>query len=151
MGDNTIMSNRAVVYKTAPQMEHKAAQELREAGARAYVGRDRGSRRSPFTGKLKTPAPGYVFSDRSCSIAFAKHVGQKLGVVRKDELARLYIAKPQRRAETEANPYKPGQAAFKGEIPVTVASTSGRFCRIEWDMLGKRQTQSIHYTQLRPG
>jgi hypothetical protein len=81
---------------------------------------------------------------------FAKHLKRSIGSASKAELANLYIGRPQRRAE-EANPYKPGQAALKGEIPVTVASTSGRLCRIEWDMLGKRQTQSIHYTQLRPG
>lgn len=144
------MSNRAVVYRTAPNLEHKAAQELREAGARAYVARDRSTRRNPFTGKARATAPGYVFSDRVCAIMFAKHVKSKVGIASKAELANLYIARPKRRVE-EANPYTPGQSAYRGEIAVTIASTSGRFCRIEWDMLGKRQTQSIHYTQLRPG
>lgn len=144
------MSNRAVVYRTAPNLEHKAAQELREAGARAYVARDRSTKRNPFTGKARATAPGYVFSDRVCAIMFAKHVKSKVGVASKAELANLYIARPQRRAE-EVNPFSAGQPAYRGEIAVTVASTSGRFCRIEWDMLGKRQSQSIHYTQLRPG
>lgn len=145
------MSNRAVVYRTAPNLEHKAAQELREAGARAYVARDRSTKRNPFTGKARATAPGYVFSDRVCAIMFAKHVKSKVGIASKTELANLYIARPQRRADTDLNPYTAGQPAYRGEIAVTVASTSGRFCRIEWDMLGKRQTQSIHYTQLRPG
>lgn len=145
------MSNRAVVYRTAPQMEHKAAQELREAGARAYVARDRSTKRNPFTGKPRATAPGYVFSDRACHIAFAKHVKSKVGIASKNELANLYISRPVQRGAEVANPYQPGQTVYRGEIPAKVASTSGRFCRIEWDMLGKRQTQSIHYTQLRPG
>lgn len=145
------MSNRAVVYRTAPNLEHKAAQELREAGARAYVARDRSSKRNPFTGHARATAPGYVFSDRVCSIVFAKHVKPALGTASKSELANLYISRPQRRAETDQNPYHAGQPAYRGEIAVTVASTSGRFCLIEWTMLGKHQTQSIHYTQLRPG
>ena len=145
------MSNRAVVYRTAPNLEHKAAQELREAGARAYVGRDRSSKRNPFTGKPRATAPGYVFADRVCTMVFAKHVKSKVGEFSKVELGNLYIARPQRRVETDANPYRTGQPAYRGEIAVTVTNTSGRFCLIEWDMLGKRQTQSIHYTQLRPG
>ena len=144
-------NNRAVVYRTAPQMEHTAAQELREAGARAYVGRDRSAKRNPFTNKPRATAPGYVFSDRACHIAFAKHVKTPVGVASKTELANLYIGRPiQRRAE-EANPYSAGQTVLRGEIPAKVVSTSGRFCLIATDMLGKTHMQSIHYTQLRPG
>lgn len=145
------MSNRAVVYRTAPQMEHKAAQELREAGARAYVARDRSTKRNPFTGKPRATAPGYVFSDRACTIAFAKHVKSPVGTALKNEIANLYIARPVRRVETERNPYSAGQAVLRGEIPAKVVSTSGRFCLIETTMLGKTHTQSIHYTQIRPG
>ena len=146
------MSNRAVVvYRTAPNFEHKAAAELREAGARAYVARDRSTRRNPFTGKPRATAPCYVFSDRTCSIAFAKHVKSLLGTASKAELANLYISRPQRRAETDQNPYRAGQPAFRGETAVMVTSTSGRFCCVEYDMCGKRHSQSIHYTQLRPG
>ncbi len=144
------MSNRAVVYRTAPNLEHKAAQELREAGARAYVARDRSTKRNPFTGKARATAPGYVFSDRVCAIMFAKHVKSKVGIALKSELSNLYLARPRRQSE-EVVPFAPGDSALRGEIPVKVVAISGRFCRIEWDMLGKRQTQSIHYTQLRPG
>ena len=152
------MSNRAVVYRTAPNLEHKAAAELREAGARAYVARDRSTKRNPFTGKPRATAPGYVFSDRVCTIMFAKHVKPSIGTASKAELANLYIGRPQRRAE-EANPFKQGDVVSfpnlvlpdGSPMPVTIASTSGRFCCVQWDMLGKRQTQSIHYTQLRPG
>ena len=146
------MSNRAVVvYRTAPNLEHKAAAELREAGARAYVARDRSTRRNPFTRQPRATAPGYVFSDRACTIAFAKHVKSSIGSASKAEMANLYIGRPQRRADTDQNPYRAGQPAFRGETAVTVTSTSGRFCCIEYDMCGKRHSQSIHYTQLRPG
>ena len=140
----------AVVYRTAPQMEHKAAQELREAGARAYVARDRATKRNPFTGKPRATAPGYVFSDRSCQIAFAKHVKSKVGIASKSELARLYLGRPQPAPRAE-NPFKVGDAAFRGELAVKVISTSGRACLIAFDLCGKTHTQSIHYTQLRPG
>ena len=146
------MSNRAVVvYRTAPNLEHKAAAELREAGARAYVARDRSTKRNPFTRQRRATAPGYVFSDRACTIAFAKHVKSSIGSASKAELANLYIRRPQRRADTDQNPFRAGQPAFRGETAVMVTSTSGRFCCIEWDMCGKRHSQSIHYTQLRPG
>lgn len=145
------MSKITVVYRTAPQQEHKAAQELREAGARAYVGRDRGSRRNPFTGKPRATAPGYVFSDRACALAFAKHVKSKVGIASKSDLGRLYLARPQRRADTDTNPFKVGDTAIKGEMAVKIVSTSGRACLIAFEMMGKTHTQSIHYTQLRPG
>ena len=146
------MSNRAIVYRSCRNSEYKAADELREAGARAYVPPDRSSKkRNRCTRKPRVTAPGYVFADRVCSIAFAKHVKSKVGSATRAELANLYIGRPQRRAETDINPYRPGQTAFRGEIAVTVTSTSGRCCCIEWDMCGKRQSQSIHYTQLRPG
>ena len=145
------MSNRAFVYLTSRDSEHKAATELRQAGARAYVPPDRSKKRGVFTRKPRVTAPGYVFCDRVCSIAFAKHVKSSIGSASKADLANLYISRPQRLAETDINPYRAGQPAFRGEIAVTVAGTSGRFCRIEWDMCGKRQSQAIHYTQLRPG
>lgn len=139
------MSNRAVVYKTASNYEGKACRELAELGINAIAPWDESGDRAKIT------APGYIFAAREVRHAFLKHVrGKPLGTASVADVARLYVLKPKRRAE-EANPYQPGQTVLKGEIPVTIASTSGRFCLIEWDMLGKRQSQSIHYTQLRPG
>lgn len=145
------MSNRAVVYRSSRNSEYKAADELREAGARAYVPPDRSKKRNPWTRKPRATAPGYVFCDRACTIPFAKHVKSAIGSASKAELANLYISRPQRRAEADQNPYRAGQPAFRGQIAVTVMSTSGRFCCIAWDMCGKRQSQAIHYSQLRPG
>ena len=70
-------------FRVAPQMEFKAAREIREAGGRAYVPRDR-------TEKRKTPtARGYVFAN--FKPAFAKHARSPIGAVRTAELSRLYI------------------------------------------------------------
>jgi hypothetical protein len=140
----------AIVYRTPPQSEHKAAQELREAGIRAYVPRDRGSRRSPFTGKHLSPCPGYVFARGALASAYAKHVRAPLGIVDKSELHRLYIGRPKRRA-TEALPYTIGQTVRIGEVTGTVRDIRGRHCIVETVMFGKHHSQAIHYTQLRPG
>lgn len=129
-------------YRVPPLCEWKAAQELREAGVRAYVPRDPAANR-------KTPvARGYVFSAHKP--AFAKHVRGRVGTVTTAELARLYL-KRQRRAKEEANPYTVGQAVYRGEVPATVISISGRMCVVRTMMLGKDITQALHYSQLRPG
>lgn len=139
------MSNRAVVYRTASNYEGKACRELQRLGINAIAPWDESGKRAKVT------APGYIFAQREVTNAFIKHVKNKVGLASVADVARLYVMKPKRRVETDFNPFKSGQPAYRGEIAVTVASTSGRFCLIEWDMLGKRQSQSIHYTQLRPG
>lgn len=137
--------SHTVVYRTASNFEHKAARELQELGIPAAVPYD-------DTGKRKrVTAPGYVFAGRELHAAFVKHVRHKVGTARIDEVARLYLTKPKRRAEDDVNPYQAGDRATKGEIEVEVISTSGRSCLIAYEMLGKRHTQAIHYTQLRPG
>ncbi len=128
-------------YRVPPLCERKAAQELREHGVRAYVPRDRNDRRrSPI-------ARGYVFT--TSKPAFAKHVRSKVGDCERSEVLRL--CPKLRRQARQGNPFRPGDTAIKGEITVRVASVSGRACRIEWIMLGKTHSQSVHYTQLRPG
>lgn len=129
-------------YRVPPQLEFKAARELRDAGIRAYVPRD-------TTSKRKAPvARGYVFARHKP--AFAKHVANPIGPVTSQELARLYLERQRRRSE-ERNPYSIGQAVYRGEIPAKVIGISGRTCIIEVMMLGKPHPQAIHYTQLRPG
>ena len=135
---------KAVVYKTLSNFEHKAARELQQHGINAVVPYD-------DTGKRRrTTAPGYVFAGRELHAAFVKHVGHKVGHASTDAIARLYLFKPKAPPRAE-NPFKPGDTAIRGELAVKVVSTSGRACLIAWDMLGKTHTQSIHYTQLRPG
>jgi hypothetical protein len=129
-------------YRVPPMCEWKAAQELREAGVRAYVPRD------PAASRKAPVARGYVFSAHKP--AFAKHLRGRVGTVTAAELARLYLRR-QRRAKDEPNPYKAGQAVYRGEVPATVVSTSGRMCVVRTMMLGKEITQALHYSQLRPG
>ena len=135
------MSNTIAAYRTPPMMERKALAELREAGSRAYLPRDRNDpRRSPI-------ARGYVFTNYKP--AFAKHVKSKVGECDRSEVLRL-CPKLRREARIE-NPFKAGDSAYRGELSVKVVNTSGRACLIAWTMLGKEHKQSIHYTQLRPG
>ena len=144
------MSNRALVYRTAPNAEHKAAQELREAGIRAYVPRDRGGKRNPFTGKRPATAPGYVSASSALSSAYAKHVRAPLGSVDKAELQRLYIERPQRRAMVRV-PYTIGQEVMHGEVPGVVAAIEDEVCIVATVMFHKQHLQPVHYSRLRPG
>ena len=145
------MSNRALVYRTPPNAEHKAAQELREAGIRAYVPRDRGGKKSPFTGKRPAPAPGYVFAREALYSAFAKHVrGKPLGIVTTAELGRLYLVRPQRRV-AEAIPFSIGQSVRVGELAGTITEIRGRMCIVLVSLFGKTHSQALHYSRIRPG
>lgn len=139
------MSTHLIAYRTAPQMERKAAAELRQAGIKACIPLDLSA------GRRAPTARGYVFARAVYSNAFAKHVkGRPIGVVAKDELARLYLARTRRQSEVSV-PFAVGQSVLKGEVPGVVVSISGRICRVETTMLGKTHTVSIHYSQLRPG
>lgn len=81
-----------IAFKVPPQQEWKAARELREAGIKAYVPRDHGSKR-------KAPiARGYVFSN--AKPAFAKHVKAAIGPVSGADLARLYLKRQAKLAQT---------------------------------------------------
>jgi hypothetical protein len=134
----------AILYKAPPNREKAAAREIERQGINAIVPWDETGKRARVT------APGYVFAGSAVDTSYTKHVRQRMGAVSIADIAAMYIRKPERRSDAE-NPFEPGQKALKGDIPVTVVHVSGRLCRIEWDMLGKRQTQSIHYSQLRPG
>ena len=86
------------VYRTAPQQEFKAAQELRDHGIRAYVPRD-------HTVKRRAPvARGYVFA--RCKPAFAKHVRSRIGEVHVGELARIYMRR--QHTSTSSTRFNPG-------------------------------------------
>lgn len=93
-------------FRTAPQKEHKAAQELREAGHKAYVPRQRTRRRSAFTGKFWPVAPRYVISDATVRSVWAKHVGGPIGPVPPHQLARLYENRPSK--QQTADKFKAG-------------------------------------------
>lgn len=138
-----------IVYRTAPNAEHRAAAELRDAGIKALVPRDRNGKRNPFTKAKPTIAPGYVFAAKAYRNAFAKHVKGALGAVTRAEIGRLYVKR--KFAAGPSNPYAIGQAVLLGEVPATIASTNRAMCTIALTMLGKPHLQTLHYSRLRPG
>lgn len=140
-----------IAYRVAPNCEHRAATELRQAGIKAYVPRDRGGRRNPFTKARPAPAPGYVFAERHYRPAFEKHVKSAVGTVAKDDIGRLYLRRHVIRRADEACPYHVGQTVRVGEVPATVIEIRGRTCIVETMLLGKQHRQAISYAQLRPG
>lgn len=112
----TIMST-ITAYRVPPQMEFKAARELRQAGNRAYLPTER-------HGKRKAPvARGYIFADGKP--AEATHVRTAVGLVQRPELIRLY---PRRdRGHTAPEPFKAGDRV---EIKVgTFANLIGTLAR----------------------
>ncbi len=67
------MTTTLIAYRTPPNYEKRAAEEIEQQGATATVPwDDSGSR-------VKVTAPGYVFSSRAVSRAFTKHVREYLG------------------------------------------------------------------------
>jgi len=121
-----------LVSTPKPCQRKKLVGEIRGSKHRAYAPKDAGN---------------YTFSN--ALPAFCKHVATVIGEVPRKDIGRLY---PKRQRRTEfLNPFTVGQKAYRGEVSVTVQDVRGRSCIISWEMLGKRMTQAIHYTQLRPG
>lgn len=128
-------------YRTAPQKELKAAQELREAGHKAYVPRQRLRRRSAFTGKFWPVAPRYVISDATVRSVWAKHVGGPLGPVPPNQLARLYENRPSK--DQTADKFKAGDEVIikrgKHEVEmqgVVVKPRKGGYT-VKFELFGK--------------
>lgn len=92
------MTATLTAYRVPPQMEFKAAKELRDNGHRAYLPTERqGKRKSPV-------ARGYIFADGKPPEA--KHVRQRIGDVQRAALIRLY---PRRdRGHEQPEPFKVG-------------------------------------------
>ncbi len=136
-----------IAYRVAPNTEHRAAGELRQAGIRAYVPRDRTRKRSPFTGKHPSPAPGYVFAETAYCPAFEKHVKGRIGIVRKDDLSRLYLAKP-------AIPPAPPRLALGDAVVITqgpfqsrtgtIIEDRGHTYRVDIAQAGKISSVALH-------
>lgn len=135
----------AIAYKTMPNYEHKAADELERIGINAVVPYDDSGKRKRVT------APGYVFAGRAVSSAFLKHVKGKVGHVRVNDLANLYVFKPKPVGHSKPNPFSIGQSVMIGEVPGVIASTDGHKCQVAVTMLGKQHLRTMHYSRLRPG
>lgn len=90
------MSNCLHAYKVPPHQEGKAAEECRQAGAKAYLPIETITRfnRRTKKGKYKVTVPvarGYVFAEYKP--AFAKHCGKFVGKTTVDELQPLLALK----------------------------------------------------------
>jgi hypothetical protein len=124
---------KLIVATPRPAQRKKLVNEIRSCRFRAYAPKEAGR---------------YTFS--TALPAFSKHALNVVGEVARRQIGNLYPRR-QRRAKDEPNPYKAGQAVYRGEVPATVVSTSGRMCVVRTMMLGKEITQALHYSQLRPG
>lgn len=80
-----------IAYRTRSNTEHKTQADMRRAGIRAYVPRDRSKRRSPFTGRHPAPGPGYIFAANPYFPTPDKPACIRIGTVTKEEIGRLYI------------------------------------------------------------
>ena len=148
------MSNRAVVYRTAPQMEHKAAQELERAGYEYDLPTETIERHTPGRKPTVRSVPllrQYISANGKPHDA--KYVKKSIGTVDRVEIIRLKTTmdRIQERALVASNPYAIGQSVCLGEVPGVVASTVGEQCVVAVIMLGKQHLRPVHYSRLRPG
>lgn len=147
------MSN-LIVYRTSPNAEHRAAAELRDAGIKARVPRDRNGKRNPFTKAKPAVVPGYVFATRPYRNAFAQHVKGALGEVPRAQLIRLYPRRDRGHAPPAA--FKEGDAVLIkvgtfADVPATVTGYRTRTYFVEFTMAGKTHRQAIHEMHVKPG
>jgi len=154
------MSNRLNAYATAPQMEKKAAAELRDAGIKAYLPMETisGGRKlsngctRPFNRRVPV-ARSYVFAGAKPPFAEAvKHrVGPKEGArqISKADLSGLYKTARQR----EHRPSRTRKFIVGDQISIkvgplanltgTIVEDRGRFYRVAVSLFGKTHTQAF--------
>jgi transcription antitermination factor NusG len=130
------------LYLIKPQQERKAVKELRQAGHRAYLPRQRKdglkSIRFEPTARGYLPAEGKPYD--------AQHVGRRLGTITRDEARRLYV----RSAKTQRTyPFKRGdhvtiRKGLNADVPaiVTQVLRGGRY-EVAVTMLGKSCRVSV--------
>jgi hypothetical protein len=136
------------VYTTKPLREAKAAQELREAGVRAYVpseprqwGRNR---RYVPTGRQYVFAKGEKPYD-------AEHVGKRLGTATPEEVRRMYVrsSKTQRRHAFAVGDKVIIRKGHNAEVMAVICEILGRgWYSIGVDMFGKFCTSKKHERDL---
>jgi transcription antitermination factor NusG len=119
-------------YRTPPQLERKAAKELREAGIRAYVPTEVRTIRGARAVKRRFPvAPGYVFAaDKPHD---AEHVRACIGSVGRSELARIYPRRD-RGHKSPASPFAEGDSVTiqRGPFAQLTGTVSGPAGKRGW-------------------
>jgi hypothetical protein len=142
----------AYAYRTRSNLEHRAASEIRRAGIKAYVPRDRGGARSPFTGKHPTPSVGWVFSAEPYHPAHGRQWCIPIGPVSKAEIAGLYLELPKR--GPKPRPFAPGdRVTIKvgpfAQLTGTVVKDRGRIYIVEIPLFNSTTQAAIHEDHLR--
>lgn len=154
------MSNRLDAYATAPQMEKKAAQELRDAGIRAYLPMETVSGSRKLSNGCTRPFNRRVPIVRSCVFSggkppFAEHVKHRIGPkegarqISKVELSGLYkTARQRERRPVRTRKFAVGDSIMIKVGPLaslygTIVEDKGRFYRVDVDMFGKTHTQAF--------
>jgi transcription antitermination factor NusG len=132
------------LYWTPPQREQKAAKEIRQAGHKAYVPKERNARnRLVPTARSYVAATGKPYE--------AKHVGKRIGPVSREEIRRLYVrtSKTQRKHK-----FSPGdQVSVKRGRDADLAATVTEVIRAGWykvrvSMFGKSHDIKIRESDL---
>lgn len=154
------MSNRLNVYATPPQLERKAAAEIRDAGIRAYLPMETisGGRKlsngqvRPYNRRVPV-ARSYVFAETKPP--FAEHVKGRIGPkkgnvgISKGEIAGLYkTARQRERTPSRTRKFAVGDSIMINVGPLaslygTIIEDRGRFYRVAVDMFGKTHTQAF--------
>ncbi len=148
------MSNRAVVYRTAPQMEFRAAEELTRAGYSPELPTETIERHTPGRKpNVRTVPLMRQYISANGKPHDAKYVKKSIGTVDRVEIIRLKATmdRIQEKALLASNPYQISQPVWLGEVPGVVASTVGEQCFVAVTMLGKQHLRPVHYSRLRPG
>lgn len=142
-------------YRVAPQMEFKAADELRQHGIRHELLTEQiTTRRTGSRKPVVRTAPimrGYMPAESKPNNS--KHLRRAVGQVPEVQIIRLKTTmdREQRRKDGQVVPFKVGQSVYRGDVPGTVADVNGEMCMFAWSMLGKHHVKPVHYEQLRPG
>ena len=148
------MSNRAVVYRTAPQMEHRAAEELERAGYEYDLPTETIERHTPGRKPTVRSVPllrQYISANGKPHDA--KYVKKSIGTVDRVEIIRLKTTmdRIKERKNRASNPFEVGQPVCVGDVPGVVADKIGEDCMVAVEMLGKQHLRPVHYSRLRPG
>lgn len=158
------MSNRLNVYATPPQLERKAAAEIREAGIKAYLPMEviSGGRKlsngqvRPYNRRVPV-ARSYVFAETKPP--FAEHVKARVGPkegglkISRGELAGLYKTARRPAGKRRERKFVVGeQISIKvgplANLSGTIVEDRGRFYRVAVELFGKTHTQAFSEVHL---